>query len=158
MHVQSWQKFNEIINMMESSLQGIVDRWADGKVINYFLTSSSLHVHHLFGTMSIIFIHSSLYEHLTDRLSRYSQILFSCGILVSAFSSLIYLQTRLFWVFLLVFRKDECISSRSSCWGILWMFHQMSNHDRRHFETFSSSVSLLFVRAYNTVLTHSQAK
>ena len=32
MHVPSWQKFNEVIQMMESSLQGIVDRWADGKV------------------------------------------------------------------------------------------------------------------------------
>ena len=30
--VQSWQKFNEVIQMMDSSLQGIVDRWADGKV------------------------------------------------------------------------------------------------------------------------------
>eukprot|EP00112_Aurelia_sp_Birch-Aquarium-sp1_P010087 Seg2172.2 transcript_id=Seg2172.2/GoldUCD/mRNA.D3Y31 product="Centromere/kinetochore protein zw10-like" protein_id=Seg2172.2/GoldUCD/D3Y31 len=29
--VPSWQKFNEVITMMDSSLQGIVDRWADGK-------------------------------------------------------------------------------------------------------------------------------
>ena len=32
MHIPSWQKFKEIIQMMDSSLQGIVDRWADGKV------------------------------------------------------------------------------------------------------------------------------
>eukprot|EP00794_Sanderia_malayensis_P017000 gene17000-18713_t len=30
-HLHSWQKFNEIVSMMDSSLQGIVDRWADGK-------------------------------------------------------------------------------------------------------------------------------
>lgn len=30
--IPSWQKFSEIIQMMNSSLQGIVDRWADGKV------------------------------------------------------------------------------------------------------------------------------
>jgi len=30
-HIPSWQKFNEIIQIMESSLQGILDRWANGK-------------------------------------------------------------------------------------------------------------------------------